>query len=213
MESMNRIQKIVVFQQKKRGENKIRGIRQYGKDQFDIEVISIESHLPPVIDYTDQYLPNTIKADLVLDFLVHPDLSHDLALMCQNKRIPVIASGKKIAVPGVITPSTWCTLSRQEGLGNYGELFGMPEFQVDIINGRIKRLDVLRGAPCGATRKAAKRMIGLSAQEALKRIGLDTQFFCTADPAHWDPIYQKSPVHVAGNIHTTALHRVLNPKE
>ena len=103
---MNRIQKIVVFQQKKRGENKIQGIKQYGKDMFDVRVISIETNLPPVMDHTDQYLPKTIEADLILDFLVHPDLSHDLALMCQNKRIPVIASGKKIAVPGAITPST-----------------------------------------------------------------------------------------------------------
>jgi hypothetical protein len=84
-------------------------------------------------------------------------------------------------------------------------MFSMPEVQVDIVDGRITHLDVLRGAPCGATWKAAERMIGLSAQEALKRIGLDVQFFCTADPAHWDPMYQKSPVHMAGHIHTMAL--------
>jgi hypothetical protein len=34
-------------------------------------------------------------------------------------------------------------------------------------------------------------VIGLTAQEALIKIGLKTQVFCTADPANWDPIYEK----------------------
>ncbi len=45
----------------------------------------------------------------------------------------------------------------------------------------------------------------LSVEDALVRIGLETQFFCTADPSGWDPIYGKSPVHFAGNVHSAAL--------
>ena len=105
-ENLPRIQKIVVFQQNGRGENKIQGIKKYGKGLFDLEITSIESGLPPLLDHTNPYLPEMIKADLVLDFLIHPDLSHDLALICQRKNIPVIASGKKILVQGIITPPT-----------------------------------------------------------------------------------------------------------
>jgi hypothetical protein len=36
-------------------------------------------------------------------------------------------------------------------------------------------------------------------------MGLDTQFFCTADPANWDPIWGKSPVHLAADLHRAAL--------
>jgi len=85
----------------------------------------------------------------------------------------------------------------------------MPEFDVDIQNDVIKSIRVLRGAPCGATWDAAKRIIGLPVEKALERIGLETQFFCTADPANWDPIYQKSPVHIAGNIHHKALRKAI----
>jgi hypothetical protein len=106
MEAPNHIQKIVMFQQDKRGEKKVQGIHEYGKGLFDLQVISIESDLAAIIDHSDPYLPPSVQADLVLDFLVHPDLSHDLALMCQKRRIPVIASGKKIAAQGVITPPT-----------------------------------------------------------------------------------------------------------
>jgi hypothetical protein len=42
-------------------------------------------------------------------------------------------------------------------------------------------------------------------KEVLTRFGLEVQFFCTADPASWDPLWGKSPVHVAAEIHSAAL--------
>ena len=98
--------KIIVFQQNRRGESKIAGIQKYGGDQFQMEIISIEDDLPPVIDDARQYLPKTIEADLVLDFLQHPDLSYDLAEICSQKEIPLVASGKKHHPRQVITPPT-----------------------------------------------------------------------------------------------------------
>ena len=99
-------QKIVVFQQNGSGESKIKGIRRYGEGLFDIEIVSIDMPLPPVIDDTTEILPATLHADLVLDFLKHPDLSHDLGSMCRAKNIPMVASGKKIRGEGVLTPPT-----------------------------------------------------------------------------------------------------------
>ncbi len=101
-----RIQKILVFQQNGMGESKIHGIIKYGENLFDLQIISIDQPLPPVIDDSIQYLPHDINADLVLDYLAHPDLSHDLGVMCVNKKIPVIATGKKSQVKGVFTPPT-----------------------------------------------------------------------------------------------------------
>ncbi len=66
----------------------------------------MEDSLPPVIDDASEYLPSEFEADLVLDFLQHPDLSHDLAELCRRKGIPVVASGKKIKVEGTLTPPT-----------------------------------------------------------------------------------------------------------
>ena len=74
-----------------------------------------------------------------------------------------------------------------------------------VKDGLIAEVIVLRGAPCGATWDAAKRMIGVSVADVVRKIGLDTQFFCSADPAGWDPIYAKSPVHFAGKVHSQAL--------
>jgi hypothetical protein len=98
--------KILVFQQDGSGETKIAGIKAYGGHGFQVDMISIDIPLPPVIDDAREFLPKDIEADLVLDFLKHPDLSYDLAKLCAKKGIPVIASGKKILEKGVISPPT-----------------------------------------------------------------------------------------------------------
>ncbi len=99
-------QKILVFQQNGSGEKKIEGIRQYGNNRFALEIISINDSLPTIIDDTKEYIPRDIQADLVLDYLKHPDLSYDLAMVCRDRKIPVVASGKKLRVKGALTPPT-----------------------------------------------------------------------------------------------------------
>jgi hypothetical protein len=49
--------------------------------------------------------------------------------------------------------------------------------------------------------------------EATKRIGLEVQFFCVADPSGWDPIYGKSPVHFAAEVHEAAFSKALNSEK
>ncbi len=98
------MQRITVFQQAGSGQKKIRGIQQYGPNQFQLNVISIDEPLPEIIDDTRQYFPKDLDADLVLDYLTHPDLSYDLSEWCHQLRIPVIASGKKWQK--AITPPT-----------------------------------------------------------------------------------------------------------
>jgi hypothetical protein len=85
----------------------------------------------------------------------------------------------------------------------------MPELEAEIREGIIADIKVCRGAPCGATWEAVKRVIGIAAEDAAARIGLVTQFFCTADSANWDPVHGKSPLHYAGELHSRALERAV----
>lgn len=202
-------QRLMVFQQNGSGEQKIAGLKKYGNELFDLEVFNIDEVLPQVLDDTSSYLPKDIDCDLVLDFLRHNDLSMDLAALCAKKDIPIIASGKKITCKGLSTPPTCCGLPRQVAFGNYGEHFGAPEFAVQIKDGLITDVQVIRGAPCGATWEVAKRLIGHPVEDAARKAGLDTQFYCSANPAGWDPIYGKSPVHFAGKIHDKELKKAI----
>lgn len=81
---------------------------------------------------------------------------------------------------------------------------------MEVRDGRIAGVTVHRGAPCGATWEAARRVVGVRAADAGERIGLETQFFCSANPAGWDPITGKSPVHLAAEFHRTAMARALD---
>lgn len=100
------MQKIAVFQQNQSGKHKIEGIREFGKNRFVIQTFDIDQPLPVIIDDASQYLPDTIDADIVLDFLKHHDLSADLAVLCHKLDIPVIMSGKKITTGQAICPPT-----------------------------------------------------------------------------------------------------------
>lgn len=100
------MQRVSVFQQNGSGERKIEAVREHGSDVIELEVISIDDELPDILDDTSPYLPADLDTDLVLDFLTHRDLSHDLAALCAIKSIPVIASGKKLTNKWVLTPPT-----------------------------------------------------------------------------------------------------------
>ncbi len=92
-------------------------------------------------------------------------------------------------------------------------MFGYPEIDVTTDGDYIKKIEVFRGAPCGATWDAAKKVEGLPIDDALTRFGLEVQFFCSADPGSWDPIYDHSPVHMAADVHSAALKKSLKKNE
>ena len=84
-------------------------------------------------------------------------------------------------------------------------MFGAPEYEVDIEDGVITAVRVVRGASCAATWEAGRRLVGTPVEDGARKMGIEAQFFCFANPAGWDPIYGKSPVHFAGKIHAKAI--------
>jgi hypothetical protein len=96
--------KLVVFEEHGSGEKKIQGITEHGTGLEISRRYNIEESLPALVDDPELYIPEDFSADLVLDFLKHPDLSSYLVQVCRKKKIPVVASGKKHA--GAMTPFT-----------------------------------------------------------------------------------------------------------
>jgi len=200
--------KITVFEQNGSGQHKITGIEQYGSGIEINEIISIDEFLPDFVDAPEEYIDDSFAADLVLDYLTHPDLSHYLVSLCKKKKIPIVASGKKNE--DALTPFTCCGLGRHRGLGNYGEQFGFPEYRVELDGNRITSLEVLRGAPCGATWEIVSKVIGIDIEEAMTLLPREIQYKCTANPSRFDPITGKSPVHFAGYVHRAALKKAID---
>ena len=106
--------KIIIFQQFDSAEKKIEGITKYGRNIGTLRLVSIDVHLPEFIDDPGEYFDPSFEADLVLNYLKHPDLSDYLIELCDKKDIPVVSAGKK---GSGITPFTCCCLCMNERLG------------------------------------------------------------------------------------------------
>lgn len=197
---------IVVFQENGSGEQKIEGVQRYGKGIRISRIISIDEFLPDFIEDPEQIISDDFIADLVLNYLRHPDLVAYLITLCEKKGIGVVSAGKKGAG---FTPFTCCGLGRNKSLGRYGEKFGLPEYKVHLQGDIIKDIEVIRGAPCGATWDALHTYIGCQVEEALTRLPRQVQYFCSADPSGFDPVTGKSPVHFAGYVHIAALKKAI----
>ena len=197
---------IFVFQQQGSGEHKIEGVQQYGAPIKITEIVSIDTVLPDFIEEPEEFISDDFTADLVLNFLKHPDLSQHLITLCEKKGIPVVSPGKK---GEGFTPFTCCGLGRSDKLGIYGEKFGLPEYKVTLEANRIVDICVVRGAPCGATWDALQEYIGCQVNDVLTRLPRQVQYFCSADPSGFDPVSGKSPVHFAGYVHIAALKKAV----
>ena len=179
---------------------------------LELRVLDIHGPFPDLVDEPEEALPGEIlgivrEHDLVLDFLYHPDLSDYLAQVCKEAGVPVIASGRRVV--GAVCPTTCCTLPEDPALGRYAELFGAPRLEVDLDeSGSISQVRCLRRAPCGATDEAAAALLGKTKDEALRHYGLLVQFHCKAKAR--PGLFLKNPLHIAAEVHTAALKRVLD---
>ncbi len=201
--------KILVFEQNGSGAQKIAGIRRFGNPDDTVTLVDIDARLPEFVDQPEDYInENNMDGDLVLNYLTHPDLSYYLIELCAKKKIPVVSSGKH-SDKGY-TPFTCCGLGRHKKLGSYGEKFGFPEYRVELEGEIIKDIQVIRGAPCGASWEVISRVIGVPVQEALSLLPRLVQYHCTANPGRFDPITGKSPVHYAGYAHRAALKKAVD---
>lgn len=199
---------IIVFEQNGSGRHKVKGIERYGSGIIIKEIISLDTFLPDFVDDPEDYVPDTFQADLVLDYLTHPDLSHYLVRLCRDKKIPVISSGKKNEES--LTPFTCCGLGKHKQLGEYGDQFGFPEYIIELDGNTIIHLEVLRGAPCGATWEVLTQVMGADIDEAMSLLPREVQYICTANPSRFDPVSGKSPVHYAGYVHRAALQKAID---
>lgn len=204
------MQKILVVQKNGMGALKVAAIRELGL-AMEVRVIDAIGPFPPLIDEPENNFPPELEeglawADIVLDHVYHADLTGYLMERAKIAGKPVVASGRK--VPGIICPTTCCTLPRLAKLGEYAEAFGLPEVKVEVSSeGVVEKVEVVRGAPCGATWRAAEKLVGMKAEDAAARFGLETQFNCYAKA---NPnVFLTNPLHVAGDVHAEALEKAL----
>lgn len=197
---------LIIFQQAGSGDKKIAGLSTYGHDLKIGQSFDLPTNLPDFIEDPQEYFPDALSGDLILNFLKHPDLADYLVDLAARLRIPVITSGPRRI--GEISPFTCCGLARRDDLGSYGRQFGVPEYEIKCDeHGCLQEVKVSHGASCGATWQVIDKLLGLTPAEALECVAREVQYLCQADPSSFDPVSGKSPVHFAGHIHFHALEK------
>jgi len=140
----------------------------------------------------ERLLPAEIAGfDLVVCYLRHPDLQLALAertdVPIYYALLPEPALRRQIrdrhdAV--AFADPTPCSMLPETGVDAIDRLlerFGRPEVRVKVSSGVIESVEVVRGAPCGATWAAADRVEGMEAgREAVNTFVLTACHHCVA---------------------------------
>ncbi len=111
----------------------------------------------------------------------------------------------------IVFPRTFCTLTPVgvPSIDVFAELFGAPGLKVEVIDGKVSGVDVLRGAPCGSTQYRAEKLPGTKIGDAKPRAGTLVQIYPCLASRRVDRFFGDAPIHVAGKIAEKALEKAL----
>jgi len=174
--------------------------------QFPCRWVMVPYSASAIMDDIEIELP---PSDLCISYARHPDV----ILAIAEQGVPVILGitpgpglfrqAKEIK-PLVFSAPTMCSLQPNTGckeIDLYAEKFGLPGFRTTIGQGTIKRIEIVREAPCGSTRGAAADSTGMPlCDETLRHFGLRICHHCVA------PRFGKTcDKEVAGALHVRQL--------
>jgi hypothetical protein len=111
----------------------------------------------------------------------------------------------------IVFPRTFCTLVPVgvPHIDTFAEVFGAPGLKVEVVDGEVNCVDVLRGAPCGSTHYMAEKLPGTSIDDAKPRAGTLVQIYPCLASRRVDRFFGDSPIHVAGKLAEKALEKAL----
>ncbi|MDD4748632.1 MAG: DUF166 family protein, partial [Methanosarcinaceae archaeon] len=101
-----------------------------------------------------------------------------------------------------------CTLEANPFNSSFASLFGRPVLKVQTKAGKISKVEVLKGAPCGSTWHMAKELVGVSVKTAPPKAGLLVQQYpCRAVRGN------EGGIHASAELHKQALLEALEKEE
>ena len=199
------------------------------KTRTDFQVVSVDipQVLPGFIEDPEEFVkdlnldPRIFQADLLILYTFHPDLTPEIV------RLAGAAGVKAAIIPGGIgragsigeleriaekygihieVDEICCTLEEcgVPVIDEFAKKLGKPELEVETKEGRISKVKVVRGSPCGATWHAATGIVGKTVDEAPSMTGLICQQYpCRA--------VRGTPggIHTSGDLHKDAMERAL----
>jgi hypothetical protein len=88
--------------------------------------------------------------------------------------------------------------------------FGRPQFRVEVSEGRIARVDVLRDSACGCARHVALGLTGTAVDDALESAGMLHHHFPCLASMNQDADFLDTLMHVSGNLLKESLREEIS---
>lgn len=111
----------------------------------------------------------------------------------------------------VTFPRPFCALMPKDipVIDEFVKFFGSPILKIETKDEVIRRVEVLRGAPCGSTWYLAEKLPGIEEDRASDKGALLVQTYPCLASRRIDRIFSDSPIHVAGHIAVGAVNVAL----
>lgn len=209
-----------------RGNYGLRLINSIKKD-FSVSSIQIPESLPDFIESPEDFLASLnldesiFSNDLIIAYTLHPDLTPEIVRLAgkHGAKAVIIAGGAARAgsLPElrdlserynmhVEVHEICCEIDKcgNNIVDEFASCFGKPEVRITTKKGIVTGVEVIRSAPCGSTRHAAKGMVGIKVEEAPAKAGLLVQQYpCRALRGI------KGGIHKAAELHKKAVEKAL----
>ena len=177
--------------------------------RFDVVAFKLPENLPDVLEEEIDFPDELMKCDMIISYAFHGNVNEDLVRKADESgvKLVLIAGGyrylRELAKKTRVIADDICCSVFVKGF-EFFKFFGLPEFEVEVKDGRIVKAEVVRCAPCGVSYEVAKAVVGLKVDEAIRKAGLIVQLHCLA---------KRDGLHKAGKIHSLALSRALKKYE
>lgn len=196
------------------------------KEEFDCDYIVMEA---PVSTFMDEIElpPETIsqmeKADIVLTYVLHPDLTLDLVdALHDNVEWIIVGAWRgegfknQLENYGNVTcPENMCDLTENGNpiFDEFVSKFGRPVVRVNCQGDKVVDVEVLRCSPCGSTHFVAEEMVGEKTETLPIKAGLRIQHYPCRAPKMRLFTDDECKKEMAANFHKEAFQEALEEKK
>lgn len=196
------------------------------KEEFDCEYLVMEapqSSFMDEINLPQETMARLEKANLVITYVLHPDLTLDLvdALHDQVDWIIVGAwrgegfKNQLESYGNVTCPENMCDLTENGNpvFDEFVSKFGRPVVRVNCQGDRVVEVEVLRCSPCGSTQFVAEEMVGENTATLPIKAGLRIQHYPCRAPKMRLFADDECKKEMAANFHKDAFQEALDKKK
>jgi len=207
-------------------------IRKYGPADWKVYFYTLPQDLPAIIDDADAFLPKELPAaDLLISLGEHPGVAQmipDMVKKSGAKAVIAPADNRVWLPPGLakqikrklesmgvdmVYPVPFCTLTEKDSQNQYicefAKYFGRLEVDIELDKDRIKRVAVIRGAPCGCSPYVADGLVGVWERDAVEKAGLLHHQYPCLSTMVMDQEFEDTLMHRAGLMTKLAVEKAI----